>query len=212
MTRPPPRAALLLAVLSLTVPPALAGPAAADAPPGPDAAAAPARSEQGRIDRVGVTREGRLVTVAAHLAGGFPPEIAEQIKSGVPKDLFYTITLNRRHHRWFDEELQSATVQFQIKYDTLSGRYRVLRRGPEGELRGEDLDDYAAAVDAVSHVDGVRLELPKDSPEYTHYVSAKAEMRAVELPLHLDYLFFFIPRLEYETPWARSGYLEDLPR
>jgi hypothetical protein len=176
-------------------------------PPGLAAAADP----EGRIDRVTAVRVGREVTVSAHLAGGFPPEIADEIRSGVPKDLFYTIALNRRHRRWFDEELASATVQFQIKYDTLAGHYTVRRIGPQGGAREQELEDYDAAVGAISTVEGVGLALPKGSRDYTHYVSAKAEMRAVELPLYLDYVFFFIPRLEYETPWARSAYLEAMP-
>jgi len=211
------RVGMLLAVLTLPVPfaPALAAdaqPANGPQPANGSQAVAALPRDEGRIDRVDVALEGRLVTVSAHLTGGFPPEIEEQIESGVPKDLFYTIVLNRRHRRWFDEELESATVRFQIKYDTLSGQYRVLRVDPEGVRHEAELQTYGDAVAAVSHVDGVRLELPKDSPDYTHYVSVKAEMRAVELPLHLDYVFFFIPRLEYETPWARSGYLEDLRR
>jgi len=203
MTKPPLRAVLLLAVLTLSALPATAFAA-------PDSPAPDAPTGEGRIDRVDVTREGRLVTVSAHLAGGFPPEIADQIQNGVPKDLFYTVTLNRRHRRWFDEELESATVRYQIKYDTLAGRYAIRRVGPDGEVREEQVADYAEAVRAVSQIEGVHLALPKDSPDYTHYVSAKAEMRAVELPLYLDYVLFFIPRLEYETPWARTGFLEDM--
>jgi len=199
-------AGLYLAILGLPV--AVAGAAAPEAQGAP-AAAGPAAAE-GRIDRVVATRAGRVVTVSAHLAGGFPPDIAEQIQNGVPKDLFYTVVLDRRHRRWFDEELASATVQFQIKYDTLAGRYTIRRIGPGGDTHEQEVADYADAVRAVSHVEGVRLELPKDAADYTHYVSAKAEMRAVHMPLYLDYVLFFIPRLEFETPWARTRYLEDM--
>jgi Domain of unknown function (DUF4390) len=149
------------------------------------------------------------VTVSAHLSGGFPADIAEQIQNGVPKDLFYTVTLNRRHRNWFDEELASATVQFQIRYDTLAGRYTIRRIGPRRATHEQEVSDYADAVRAVSHIEGVRLILPKDAGDFTQYVSAKAEMRAVRMPL-LDYVFFFIPRLEFETPWARTGSLDDL--
>lgn len=201
------RAGLLLAGFLLAVPALPAAGAGRAAPEAQDAAAGPGGGS--RIDRVAATREGRVVTVSAHLAGGFPPDIADQIQNGVPKDLFYTVALERRHRRWFDEELMSATVQFQIKYDTLADRYRIRRTGPGGETREQEVADYADAVRAVSHIEGVRLTLPRDSADYTHYVSAKAEMRAVRMPLYLDYVFFFIPRLEFETPWARTGYLED---
>lgn len=171
--------------------------------------AAPARAE-GHIDRVDVARDGRDLTVGAHLAGGFPPEIADQIQSGVPKDLFYTVALRRRHRNWFDEALADATVRYTIKFDTLAGRYRIRRLGPDGVVSARVVETYADAVAGVSTIEGVPLTLPKDAEDNAHYVVVKAEMRAVKLPLILDYVFFFIPRLEYETPWARSANVESL--
>jgi Domain of unknown function (DUF4390) len=171
--------------------------------------AAPAWAE-GRIDRVDVARDGRMLAVGAHLAGGFPPEIADQIQNGVPKDLFYTVTLKRRHRNWFDEGLTDATVHYTIKYDTLAGRYRIRRFGADGEVSAREVETYADAVANVSTIEAVPLTLPKDAEGNTHYVAVKAEMRAVKLPLLLDYVFFFIPRLEYETPWARSENVESL--
>lgn len=165
----------------------------------------------GRITDLEVTRQGDTVHVSAHLAGGFPGEVAEQIRNGVPKDLFYTVTMNRRHRRWFDEELFSRTVEYTIKFDTLEGRYHIRRTDPDGTRTETVVPDYDAALKMVSEIRDVTLTVPSESPESTHYVAVKAEMRAVRLPLYLDYVFFFIPIQEYETPWARSVSLEGLP-
>jgi hypothetical protein len=170
-----------------------------------------AAEAEGRIRQLSVTREGDAVSVSAFLATGFPEHIAEQIKSGVPKDLFYTVSLRRRHRRWFDEELASRTVQYTIKFDTLEGRYHIRRIDPDGSGTEVVVPTYAAAVDLVSWIRGVTLPLPTEEKGAGHYVSVKAEMRAVRLPLYLDYVFFFIPILEFETPWARSPMLESLP-
>jgi len=70
---------------------------------------------------------------------------------------------------------------------------------------------YDEALEMVSWIRGVTLPLPPDEAGASHYVSVKAEMRAVRLPLYLDYVFFFIPILEFETPWARSPAVESLP-
>ena len=166
---------------------------------------------EGRITDLVVTRNGNAVEVSAHLAGGFPTDVAEQIQSGVPKDLFYTVTMNRRHRRWFDEELFSRTVEYTIKLDTLEGRYHIRRTDPDGAQTETVVADYDAALAMVSEFRGVTLKIPAESPESTHYVAVKAEMRAVRLPLYLDYVFFFIPIQEYETPWARSRSVEELP-
>lgn len=166
---------------------------------------------EGRITGLEVTLDGDTVHVSAHLAGGFPKDVAEQIRSGVPKDLFYTVTMNRRHRRWFDEELSSRTVEYTIKFDTLEGRYHIGRTDPDGSRTETVVPDYDAALRMVSEIRDVTLTVPPESPESTHYVAVKAEMRAVRLPLYLDYVFFFIPIQEYETPWARSSSVEGLP-
>jgi len=175
-------------------------------------ALAPARAlAEGRIDRVEVTRTDDALRVSAHLGSGFPERVATQIRSGVPKDLFYTVAVYRRHRHWFDEELYSRTVEYTIKYDTLEGQYHIHRIDPDGAETETVVPDYAAAVETASTVDGVILPLPPPTGDAGHYVSVKAEMRAVRLPLYLDYVFFFIPILEFETPWARSPLLEGLP-
>jgi len=166
---------------------------------------------EGRIDRVEVTPAAGEVRVSAHLAGGFPDEIAEQIQSGVPKDLFYTVTMNRRHRRWFDEELYGRTVSYAIKFDTLEGRYHIRRTDPDGSQDERVVPTYDAAVAMVSEIDGIALPLPPEAGDAGHYVAVKAEMRAVRMPLYLDYVFFFIPMLQFETPWARSAAPEAAP-
>jgi hypothetical protein len=168
-----------------------------------------ARAE-GRVDQVQVTRAGGQVRVSAHLAGGFPEEVATEIRNGVPKDLFYTVAMNRHHRNWFDEELYSSTVEYTIKYDTLEGLYHIRRTDPDGAETESVVPSYPAAVDLVSRIQDVALDVPPRSGDASHYVSVKAEMRAVRLPLYLDYVFFFIPILEFETPWARSVSLESL--
>jgi hypothetical protein len=164
----------------------------------------------GRITGLEVTRNGDTVHVSAHLSGGFPADVAKQIRNGVPKDLFYTVTMNRRHRRWFDEELFSRTVEYTIKFDTLEDRYHIRRTDPDGSQTETVVPDYDAALKMVSEIRDVTLTIPPESPESTHYVAVKAEMRAVRLPLYLDYVFFFIPIQEYETPWARSPSVESL--
>jgi len=166
---------------------------------------------EGRIRQLSVTRAGGDVSVSAFLATGFPEHIAEQIKSGVPKDLFYTVSMNRRHRRWFDEELASRTVQYTLKFDTLEGRYHIRRIDPDGTGTDIVAPTYDEALGMVSWIRGVTLPLPQEEEGASHYVSVKAEMRAVRLPLYLDYVFFFIPILEFETPWARSPAVESLP-
>jgi len=167
--------------------------------------AAPALAADGKVRDLVVRVADGEAHVTARLEGGFPKKVVRQIRSGVPQDLFYTVTLRRRHRRWFDEELVARTVRYTVKFDTLRSRYQIRRTGPDGEITENEATTYAEAVAALSVLDRVAVPLPETGSDYTHYVTVKAEMRATALPLYLDYVFFFVPRLEYETPWARSG-------
>lgn len=166
------------------------------------AAPVPAWGDDGRINSVEVTQDEDGVSVSARLSGRIPNKVVREIRQGVPKDLFYTVTLNRRHRNWFDEELVASTVQYTIKYDTLEGRYHIHRIAPDGETSDQVVATYTAAVEAIFQISGVHLERPSLPGDY--YVRVKAEMRSVRLPLYLDYVFFFIPILEFETPWSQS--------
>ena len=163
-----------------------------------------ADAKQGRITQVTAVKQGTTVRVDATLEGGFPSEVVEQIRRGVPKDLFYTVTLKRRHRRFFDEEVAATTEQFTLKYDTLDGWYHIRHIHSDGKVIEQDVPTYAEALTVISHVTEVPLQVPENVLDGTVYAAVKAEMRAVRLPLYLDYVFFFIPLLEFETPWARS--------
>ncbi len=165
----------------------------------------------GRITELDVARKGNTVVVSAGLTARFPKKVVKEIRRGVPKDLFYTVTLNRRHRRFFDEELVARTVRFTIKYDTLESRFHIRREDPDGAVTNEVFPTWAAAVEAVSRIRGVHMDIPAGPRNSVHYVRVRAEMRQVRLPLYLNYVFFFIPILEFETPWARSGSVEKMP-
>lgn len=164
--------------------------------------------DDGRIEVVSAVPEIGAVRVSTELHGGFPEQVVAEIRRGVPKDLFYTFALKRRHRRFFDEEVAAVSVTFTIKFDTLQGRYHIHRIDPDGQVTDYQATTYPEALSMVSHVDDVRIEIPPTAKYGVLYALAKAEMRAVKLPMYLDYALFFIPILEFETPWARSPNLE----
>jgi len=163
---------------------------------------------EGRIGTVLAVPEKGGVMVSATLEGGFPKEIVAELRRGVPKDLFYTVTLKRRHRRFFDEEVAARSVGFTIKYDTLQSRYRIQQTDPDGKVTEREVPTYAEALSIVSRIDQVHINIPPGGKTGVLYASVKAEMRAVKLPMYLNYVLFFIPILEFETPWARSPNLQ----
>jgi hypothetical protein len=158
-----------------------------------------------RINRVTVTpRDGRLY-VSAALTPGLSSRTDEDLRRGLPKDLYYYLALKQRQRNWFDKELIAVTVKYSLKYDLLKQEYVVSVRLPSGTTQ-TILQDFAAARDLVSRVDQVPVaEVRRLSRRKSYVVSVKAEMKAPKLPLYLDYFLFFIPFLDIDTEWRDSA-------
>ncbi|MDH4229101.1 MAG: DUF4390 domain-containing protein [Nitrospirota bacterium] len=162
-------------------------------------------ADTGALRELTVRRADHTAWVSARLSGGLPNRVLKQIRRGVPQDLFYTVTVRRRHRRWFDEELLASTVRFTLRYDTLRGIWLIRRTAPDGAVFDTEAASQEQAVEAVSQLRDVAIEVPPMRRGEWYYISVKAEVRATPLPLYLDYVFFFVPHVEFETPWASSG-------
>jgi hypothetical protein len=66
--------------------------------------------------------------------------------------------------------------------------------------------DFASARELVSRVDRVPVaDVRRLNRRASYVVSVKAEMKAPQLPLYLDYFLFFIPFLEIDTEWRNTA-------
>lgn len=157
-----------------------------------------------RIRNVEVSIEKGEITVSAELVHGFTPQVIVDLQNGIPKDFYFYFLLKKEQTGWFDEEILSRTIRYSIKFDNLKKQYLLTRR--DGSLEEEILSESFPAAEAlISKINHVRIApLALLNPKRTYYVSVKAQMRASQLPLYLDYFLFFIPFLEIDTPWADS--------
>jgi hypothetical protein len=148
-------------------------------------------------------REGQIV-VSTSLEGGFPPQIAEELKAGIPREFFYYAVLYRVIPRWYDEEKVSKTVRFTVKYDLLTKQFRVSRDDGSG-ISEKVFDAYGEMERWVSNLSDLSLSpVQTISKRHRYYVSVKAEMKAGEPPTILKYVLFFVPYSKFSTPWIQS--------
>ncbi len=147
----------------------------------------------------------REIQVSGRLIRGLNSKIREDIENGIPKELYFYIVLKRKQAFWFDEELRSVTVKYTVKYDLLKKQFMVWIH-QNGEVQQRSLEAYPELAELISRLDHVRIGTTEGlKSKHTYFVSVKAEMKAPRLPLYLDYILFFIPFLELETPWADSA-------
>jgi hypothetical protein len=158
-----------------------------------------------KIANLAVQIRNSDILVSANLIRGFSQTTEEDIKNGIPKELFYYLLLTRRQPLWFDEEMLSKTIKFTVKYDLLKKQYVIIKRVDDG-VQQEITEDFITMKRLISTINNVKIAGTHAlNDQDTYYVSVKAEMKAAKLPFYLDYFLFFIPFLEVDTPWAHSG-------
>lgn len=162
-----------------------------------------AGSEQ--IRRLDFAYEGGHILVSAALDPGLSPQTEDEIRKGISKDLYYYVVLKQRQKLWFDEEKAAVTVKYSIKYNLLKQEYAVTVRLPSGTTQSV-FPDFERARGMVSQIDRIPVAgIDRLRRRKTYLISVKAEMKAPQLPLYLDYFLFFIPFLEIDTPWANTA-------
>lgn len=145
------------------------------------------------------------ILVSANLIRWTKDNILEDLKNGVPKDLFYYILLKKRVRAWIDEEVTGKTIQHTIKYDVLKQQYLVTTQ-IEGKTVDKTFNSFDEMADLISKIERVKIHTEKQLRQrHTYYISVKGVMRASKTPFYLKYIFFFIPDLELDTPWADSA-------
>jgi Domain of unknown function (DUF4390) len=145
------------------------------------------------------------VAVSAELIQWYNRNIKEDLNNGIPKDLYYYILLKKRQPGWFDEEMVSKTIKHTIKYDVLKNQYSITTR-MDGQTSQKTVESFDEMADLISRIDHVKITTKKRMrARNTYYISVKAQMRATNVPFYLEYILFFIPALELDTPWADSA-------
>jgi hypothetical protein len=157
------------------------------------------------IDQLSVKQQDGRIDVSAVLKPGLGSHLDDDLRQGLAKDLYYYLVLKQRQRVWFDEEIVAVTIKHSIKYDLLKREYVVTSRLPSGTTQ-TIVPDFKSARDLVSRVDHVPVADVRRLKRGKNYlVSVKAEMKAPQLPLYLDYFLFFIPFLEIDTEWRDSA-------
>jgi hypothetical protein len=164
------------------------------------------QAENERIAKLTVTiATNNELHVSAELIRWIDEQLVEDIQNGIPKDLFYTLILKKRIPVWYDDEISVKTIKHTIKYDILKKQYLITTL-EDGETTQQIAETLQEMMDLISKINNVKMILPKTlRKRHTYYMSVKAEMKASRLPFYLDYILFFIPALELDTPWADSA-------
>lgn len=161
-------------------------------------------AENAGIRDLFVSNNATHVLVYARLTNCFTKEIEEAILAGVPTTFTILLDLYQERSYWMDRRLARATISHTIKYDNVKKLFLV---SINGEKEATAFPDFEGAKRAMADLNGVPIAPLKTlrRNEY-HYVRIKAKLDKVRLPLHLEYVFFFVSLWDFETDWYRERF------
>jgi hypothetical protein len=163
----------------------------------------PLHAEKAGIDLL-ITNNVTHVLIFARVTNCFTKEMEAAILAGVPTTFTFLVDLYQEHTRWLDKKLASLTVRHTIKYDNVKRIFYVYSdRDKEPSL----FQDFEGAKRAMADLNGFPVAPIKalKRNEY-YYIKIKAKLDKIRLPLHMEYVFFFVSLWDFETEWHREGF------
>jgi hypothetical protein len=129
----------------------------------------------------------------------FPEKMQEAIQNGIPATFVFYLQVYQVKSWWRDQKLVSLPFQHTIQYSPIRGEYQVTF-GEKGMSRVTR--NFEEAKRWMANVQEVEIKAPLEmKPGSLTYLRIKAELDPVKLPLHLEYLFFFVSLWDFETDW-----------
>ena len=161
-------------------------------------------AENAGIRDILISNNANHVLVYARVINCFTKDIEAAILAGVPTTFTFLLDLFQERPRWMDKKLVQITISHTIKYDNVKKLFLV---SADGEKEATSFSDFEGAKRAMADLNGVPIAQLKTLKRNEYYsVRIKAKLDKVRLPLHLEYVFFFVSLWDFETDWYRERF------
>ncbi|WKZ31701.1 MAG: DUF4390 domain-containing protein [Thermodesulfobacteriota bacterium] len=139
------------------------------------------------------------LTVSFKVKDAFSKNIEEAVRSGLPTSFNFIIELRKVNRFLPDEKVGRWEFRHTVRYDSLRNEYEVvLDEQGDKTVRTRDFEEMKRVMAACS---GVIVAPAHLIPGSLYELRIKAAMDPVELPFLLNYIFFFLKFLNFETDW-----------
>jgi hypothetical protein len=163
-------------------------------------------SLEAEITNLLITNTHDDVLVYFRVNNCFTEKMEDAILAGIPTTFTFYIELYRQRRLWFDKEIADLTIKHTIKYDNVKKMFYVSLK--EGEKNFEQFRNFAMAKRAMSDLNGIVVApMRKLIRNKKYYVRVKAQLDKVRLPLHMEYVFFFVSLWDFETDWYKEEFI-----
>lgn len=149
-----------------------------------------------------ITNNAGQLTIYARVINCFTPDTEAAILAGVPTTFTFLFDLYQERSYWWDKKVTRSVINHTIKYDNVKKNYLLTSTN---RLETDTFPTLETAKRAMADLNGIVVyqvdALEKDK---SYYVKMKAKLDKVRLPLHMEYLFFFVSLWDFETDWYQQ--------
>lgn len=163
-------------------------------------------SIEAKITNLLITNTRDDVLIYFRVNNCFTEKMEDAILAGIPTTFTFYVELYRQRGFWFDKEIADVKIKHTIKYDNVKNMFYVSLK--EGDKNFEQFRNFAMAKRAMSDLNGIAIApMKKLTRNSKYYVRVKAELDKVRLPLHMEYVFFFVSLWDFETDWYKEEFI-----
>jgi hypothetical protein len=158
-----------------------------------------AEAKEAKFIDVLITSNTDQILVYAQVSNCFTKDTEDAILAGVPTTFTFLFEVYAESTNWWDEKILQRVIQHTIKYDNVKKVFQVSSTHTNESITFQTFD---GAKKAMADLNGIMIIQVKDlSREKSYYLRMKAKLEKIRLPLHMEYLFFFVSLWDFETDW-----------
>lgn len=151
-----------------------------------------------------ITNNTENVLLYARLVNGFKTEMESAILAGVPTIFTLQIEVYQVRSYVWDKKMISHEIKRIIKYDNLKKTFSI---DTNGNTEPVIFPDFESAQKAMADFNGIiAAPLARLVKGNNYYLMMKVKIDKVRLPLHMEYVFFFVSFWDFETVWYRRNF------
>lgn len=156
-----------------------------------------------RIMDILITNDFENVLLYARLVNGFKPKMEMAVSAGISAAFTLWVEVYEERPLLWDRKIKTREITRTLKYDNLTKTYSVFTTQSEPVV----FHNFENAQKAMSDFNGIAIvPLSALTRGNSYYALVKVKMDKVRLPLHMEYVFFFVSYWDFETSWYRQKF------
>jgi len=151
-----------------------------------------------------ITNDMENVLLYARLVNGFKPDMELAVLNGIAATFVMDVEVYQERSFTWDKKIYSQEIKRTVKYDNLKKTFSVSFGNKKDPVVFSDLESAQKAMSDFNGIVAVPLSLLKKGRNY--YAMIKIKMDKARLPLHMEYVFFFVSYWDFETSLYRQNF------